>query len=64
LQRLVGTDTEVYDFSMERDRLSAMLADIRAGRDVCIQGWQIPRERRPANVKVLQLINDKLVPDA
>jgi hypothetical protein len=64
LQRLVGADTEVYDFSVERDRLSAMLADLRAGRDICVQGWKIPRELRPANGKVLQLIDDKLVPDA
>jgi hypothetical protein len=64
LDRLVGADTDVYDFSVERDRLSGMVADLRAGRDVCVQRWQIPRELRPADGKVFRLIDDKLVPDA
>jgi hypothetical protein len=64
LDRLVGADTEIYGFSLDRDRLSGMVANLRAGRDVCVQGWQIPRELRPASGKVFQLIDDKLVPDA
>ena len=34
LDRLSGADTDVYDFSVERDRLAGMVADLRAGRDL------------------------------
>ncbi len=63
LDRLVGADTDVYDFSVERERLAGMVADLRAGRDVCVQGWQIPLQLRPPSGKVFRLIDDKPVPD-
>jgi hypothetical protein len=60
--RLVGADNEVYDFSVERDRLAGMVADLRAGRDVSVNVGQIPRELRPADGKVFTLTGNQLVP--
>jgi hypothetical protein len=60
--RLVGADNDIYDFSVERDRLAGMVADLRAGRDVCVQGWQIPRGLRPDTAKVFTVTGNQLVP--
>ncbi len=47
LNRLIGADSEIYDFSWERDWLAEKLRDLRAGRDVYVPGWRLPREHRP-----------------
>jgi hypothetical protein len=60
--RLVGADNDIYDFSVERDRLAGMVADLRAGRDVSVHVGQIPRELRPDTGKVFTLRGDQLVP--
>jgi hypothetical protein len=59
--RLVGADNEVADFSVERDRLAGMVADLRAGRDVSVHVGQIPRELRPATGKVFTVTGNALV---
>jgi hypothetical protein len=42
-----------YDFSWERER---------AGRDVYVPGWRLPREHRPAGAEVFWLRGDELHP--
>jgi hypothetical protein len=54
--------SEVYDFTAERDQLLARIAGLEAGEDVEVQGWEIPRELRPASGKVFRLTGDQLVP--
>lgn len=62
LDRLLGADSEAYRFSVERKQLAEMLADLRAGRDVCVPGWRIPGGLRPDRCKVFTLSGDQLVP--
>jgi hypothetical protein len=64
LDRLVAADTDVYDFALEREGLAGVLDGLRSGRDVCVQGWQIPREFRPARGKVFRLTGDQLIPES
>jgi hypothetical protein len=62
LNRLIGADSEIYDFSWEHDWLAEKLRDLRAGRDVYVPGWRLPREHRPAGAEVFWLRDDELHP--
>ena len=62
LNRLIGADSEICDFSWERDWLAEKLRDLRAGRDVYVPGWRLPREHPPAGAEVFWLRGDELHP--
>jgi hypothetical protein len=62
LNRLIGADSEIYDFGWERDWLAEKLRDLRAGRDVYVPGWRLPREHRPAGAEVFLAARRRAAP--
>lgn len=62
LNRLIGADSEIYDFSWERDWLAEKLRDLRAGCNVYVSGWRLPREHRPAAAELFWLRGDEVHP--
>jgi hypothetical protein len=62
LDRLVGADTDAYDFGIEREQLAELLEDLAAGRDAYVPAWRIPREHRPASGRLFWLTGEQLVP--
>lgn len=44
LDRLIGADSVVYDFSAERDQLARRIAALEVGEAVSLQAWELAGE--------------------